>query len=288
MALSQRGSGMRPFIGGLLLGLSMFTQTASPQDRYPTRPIEIVVPYGPGGGTDLMARALAKYATEQFKIQVNVLNRPGASGLIGIREALAAKPDGYTLLADTHGASEMVGAFNEPADVPFDWRKRTWIAMVDKDPVLFLVKDDSPFKSLKDVVDYVLKNPSSLRWGSSGRGSVAVPAIQQLFKTVGVPDGAAMSQVLFKSGGEVIVALAGGHIDFSAQQLAESYSMLESKKVRALAVINDARFTQFPDVRPCAKLAIRKLKLLDGTGFRGHLTCLNTLSKYGPTLLIAV
>src|SRR5262245_58895377 len=125
--------------------------TAWAQPAYPTKPVEIIVPWGPGGATDLCTRVIAKYATQKFGIPVNVVNKPGGGGLIAINEVLtSAKPDGYTLLAETHGGSSMVGAFNEPKDVPFDWRKRTWIAMVDKDVVLYLVNADSPWKTLKD------------------------------------------------------------------------------------------------------------------------------------------
>lgn len=222
---------------------------ARAQAAYPSKPIDIIVPWGPGGGTDLCMRAVAKYTSQKYGIPVNVINKPGGGGLVAIREVLTgAKPDGYTLLAETHGGSSMVGAFNDPADVPFDWRNRTWMTMVDKDVVLFLVKEDSPWKSLKDVADAAKANPAKFRWASTGRGGIAIPAMQQFFSAAGVPDGSAVSQVMFKSGSEGPVALAGGHVDFSAQQIAEALGLIQGKKVRPIAVIADKRLELFPDV----------------------------------------
>ena len=147
----------------LLLAVAGFGVWAQP--AYPTKPIDIVVPYATGGSTDICARLIAKYVSQKKGVAVSVVNKPGGGGLVGIREVLTSRPDGYTLLADTHGASSMVGAFNEPADVPFDWRNRTWIAVVDKDVLLYLVKEDSSWKTLKDVGAYAKQNPGQVPLG---------------------------------------------------------------------------------------------------------------------------
>ena len=239
---------------------------ANAQSAYPTKPIDIVVPYATGGSTDICARIIAKYISQKKNVVINVVNKPGGGGLVGIREVLTARPDGYTLLADTHGASSMVGAFNEPADVPFDWQNRTWIAIVDKDVVMYLVKDDSSWKTLKDVGAYAKQNPGKFRWASTGRGGIGIPAMQQFFAANGVPETVVQTQVMFKSGGEGPVALAGGHVDFAAQQIAESMAMLQAKKVRPIAVVSDKRLAQYPDVPTAAE---QGFTTFDITGWHG-------------------
>jgi len=251
----------------LLLCLASLPVTTLAQASYPSRPIDLVVPYATGGATDTLARLLAKYLSERKGITVNVVNKPGGGGIVGVREVLMSKPDGYTMLADTHGASTMIGAFNDPADVPFDWRNRTWIGMMDKDVVLFIVKEDSPWKSLKDVAEYAKQNPGKFRWGTTGRGGIAIPAMQQFFTASGIPlQSVAGTQVLFKSGGEGPVALAGGHIDFGAQQIPEALSLIQAKKVRALAVIADSRLPLFPDVPTVAEAGYPGI---DAVGWHG-------------------
>jgi tripartite-type tricarboxylate transporter receptor subunit TctC len=242
---------------------------ASAQPAYPTKPIDIVVPYATGGSTDICARIIAKYVSQKKGVVINVVNKPGGGGLVGIREVLTSRPDGYTLMADTHGASSMVGAFNEPADVPFDWRNRTWIAMVDKDVVLYLVKEDSSWKTLKDVGAYAKQNPGKFRWASTGRGGVGIPAMQQFFDANGVPETVVASQVMFKSGGEGPVALAGGHVDFAAQQIAESLAMVQAKKIRAIAVVADKRLSQFPDVPTAAEQGYATFDVVGWHGLSG-------------------
>lgn len=252
-------------IAGAILVSSLSSTTIA--QSYPARPIDLVVPYATGGATDILARILAKYLSEKKGIAVNVVNKPGGGGIVGVRDVLTSKPDGYTMLADTHGASTMIGAFNEPADVPFDWRNRTWIGMMDKDVVIFLVKEDSPWKTLKDVSEYAKHNPGKFRWGTTGRGGIAIPAMQQFFTASGIPSNAvAGTQVMFKSGGEGPVALAGGHIDFSAQQIPEALGLIEGKKVRAIAVIADKRLDLFPDVPTVAESGF---PTIDATGWHG-------------------
>jgi tripartite-type tricarboxylate transporter receptor subunit TctC len=237
---------------------------------YPSKPIDIIVPWGPGGGTDLCMRVIAKYATQKFGLPVNVINKPGGGGLVAIREVLtSSSPDGYTLLAETHGASSMVGAFNDPNDVPFDWRNRTWIAMVDKDIVLYLVKADSPWATLKDVAAAAKKDPAKFRWASTGRGGIAVPAMQQFFTAAGVPDGSAVSQVMFKSGTEGPAALAGGHVDFAAQQIPEASGLIAAKKLRAVAVVSDKRLAAFQDVPTVAEAGFPMLDVVGWHGLSG-------------------
>ncbi len=254
----------------LLMGfvLIYFSNQAFGQPAYPTKPVDIIVPWGPGGGTDLCARVIAKYVVQSTGFPMNVVNKPGGGGVVAVREMLMdTKPDGYTMLAETHGGSSMVGAYNEPADIPFDWRKRTWIAMTDKDLVVYTVKHDSPWKTIKDVADFAKKNPEKFRWGTTGRGGISIPAMVQFFQANNIPvEKVLPSQVLFKSGADTVVALAGGHIDICAQQVSEVSGLIEGKKVRGLAVVFEKRLPIFPDVPTVAEAGY---PMFDTVGWHG-------------------
>jgi tripartite-type tricarboxylate transporter receptor subunit TctC len=138
--------------------------------------------------------------------------------------------------------------------------------MVDKDVVLYLVNADSPWKTLKDAAEGAQKDPVKFRWASVGRGGVAIPAMHQFFRAAGVPDGAAVSQVIFRSGNEGAAALAGGHVDFASQQVAEASGLIEGKKLRAVAVVSDKRLPSMPDVPTVAEAGY---PMLDVTGWHG-------------------
>jgi tripartite-type tricarboxylate transporter receptor subunit TctC len=258
----------RIFLGIFLVGIvsiALCGQALGGPD-YPTKPIELIVPWGPGGGTDLLARVVWKYFTEKLGVTISVINKPGGSGIPAIHSVMQSRADGYTMLTDTHGASSMVGAFS-PDVLPFDWRKRTWCGRVSKDLVLYQVKMDSPWKTLKDVAEFARKNPEKFRWGTAGRGSAGTPALAQFFRANNLPIEKLMkNQVMFKSGKKVTAGLAGGHIHFCGQQLAESYGLIEGKKNRPIAVIYEKRLKLLPDVPTVAEAGY---PMLDACGWHG-------------------
>src|SRR4030095_4174082 len=122
----------------------------------PTKPIEIIVGYAPGGGADVAARLSAPHASKTWGQPVNVVNMPGASGITGALRALNARPDGYTLLLDPHATSAMLFAVESAVPVKMDGK--TQIALITLDPVIYTVKIDSPWKSLKDVAEAARAN----------------------------------------------------------------------------------------------------------------------------------
>lgn len=246
-----------------------FSQVSA-EEAYPTEPVQIIVPYGAGGGTDIIIRAFANWASERYEVPVNVVNKPGGSGVIGVGEVLTASaPDGYTLLGDTHGASSMIGAFQEPANVPYDWRDRTWLGMIDQDPVIYVVKDDAPWQSLDDLTESLSESPARIRWGTTGRGGIAIPAMVQLFEAAGVDPEEAESQVMFESGAEGPLALAGGHIDVAAQQLGEVLSLIADGRIRPLATTADERLPHLPDVPTTAEAGYPNLDVIGWHGLSG-------------------
>jgi tripartite-type tricarboxylate transporter receptor subunit TctC len=232
-----------------LLSLTLTLSPHSAQSAYPTKPIEMIIGFGPGGAADVTARLVAGYVSTKWGQPVNVINMPGASGIIGTRHVLNAKPDGYTLMMDNHAVSAMLAA--SQIDLPFKWENRTTITRVTVDPVFYTVKQDSPWKDMKEVAEHIRKNPKVVRWGIAGVTAVGAFAMPQFLEINDIPFDS-LNKVVFKSGAEVITALAGGHIDFAAQQYSESSALILGKKIRGLAVVNQERLPGTPDV-PTAK-----------------------------------
>lgn len=234
------------------------------QAPYPSKPIDLIVAYNPGGGADLTGRLLSGYFSKVMGIQLNVINKPGAGGIIGAREVLTARPDGYTLLLEGHATSSMLAAF-QPGELPFDWRKRTWIARMTTDPVIYQVRMDGPWKTLKDVAEFIKKNPKKLRWGATGVSGVGSPAGVQFFRANDISLDM-VNRVMFPGESPVLAALAGGHIDFTGQQYGPSWGLIEGKKNRPIAVIEKRRIPLLPDVPTVAEAGY---PMLDVHGWHG-------------------
>ena len=247
----------------LVLVLTCVGSVAEAQPAYPTRPIEIIVAYNPGGAADVAARLVAAHASKKWGQPVSVVNMPGASGITGALRALNARPDGYTLLLDPHATSAML--FAVESDVPFKMDGKTQIALITLDPVIYTVKIDSPWKTLKDVAEAARANPKTFRYGIAGVSGVASFSVSQFLFGAGVSVNDA-NKVVFTGGAPTMTALAGGHIDFAGQQWSESTGLIQGGKVRALAVVHPTRLPSLPDI-PTAKEA--GFPDLNGVGWQG-------------------
>jgi tripartite-type tricarboxylate transporter receptor subunit TctC len=246
-----------------LLITGLCTAAVPAQTAYPTRPVEIIVGYAPGGGADVAARLIATYASRKWGQAVNVVNMPGASGITGALRALNARPDGYTLLLEPHATASML--FAVESNVPFTMDGKTPIALITLDPVIYTVKDDSPWKSLADVAAAAKANPKAFRYGIAGVSGVAAFSVSQFLFSAGVPL-ADTSKVVFTGGAPALTALAGGHVDFAGQQWSESAGLVHGGKIRGLAVVNPVRLPGLPDI-PTAKEA--GFPDLDVVGWQG-------------------
>ena len=210
---------------------------------YPTKPVEMVVPFGPGGGTDLTARAIADVCTKYLGQPLVVINKPGASGIIGSQYALNSKPDGYTML--------MVGG-SHTVSVPH-FRSMTFNPITDFDPVIrftvqrigFYVKSDSKWKTMKDFLQDVKENPEKYTYGSSGVGTIHHAAVLVTEQRTGIR----MTHVPSKSGGaESLAALAGGHLDMAIASPNEADALVQGGRIRCLAITAQERSPAAPGV----------------------------------------
>jgi tripartite-type tricarboxylate transporter receptor subunit TctC len=233
---------------------------------YPTRAVDMVVAFAPGGGADVTARLVATYVSKKWGQPINVVNRAGGGGIVGTHEVLTARPDGYTLMMDNHAVNAMLGA--SQTDLPFKWDERTPIARVTFDPVFYVVKDDARWRSLKEVVAHIKANPKTFRWGTAHAGGISTFAITQFFAAAGV-DIAQTNRVVFPGGAPTLTALAGGHVDFAGQQWSEVLGLIAGKKIRALAVVLPERVKDFPDVPTAREAGFPELDVVGWQGVAG-------------------
>jgi tripartite-type tricarboxylate transporter receptor subunit TctC len=250
----------------VLLALVVSAACADAQPAYPTRPVEILVAYAPGGGADVAARLVAGYASKKWGQPVNVVNLPGAGGITGTLRALNARPDGYTLLLEPHATTSML--FAVESDVPFTMDGKTPIALITLDPVIYTVTADSPWKSLKDVAAAAKANPKSFRYGIAGVSGVASFSVSQFLFAAGVPI-AETNRVTFTGGAPTVTALAGGHIDFAGQQWSESAGLIQGNKIRGLAVVHPTRLPGLPDIPTAKEAGFPDLDIVGWQGIAG-------------------
>lgn len=215
--------------------LASFAQT-----DYPNKPITIIVPYGPAGTTDVMARAIANSLSRQLKQTVVIENKPGVAGAMGVIQMKSSAPDGYTL------TMAPMGIFREPhlREVSYDPIKDlTYIATVLSYDFAVTVKADSPFKNIQDLVDYGRKNPGELDYSSSGRYTGNHVVLAALGKNQKVD----LTHIPYKGDAEATNALLGGHV--KAGVITNSIlPHLKAGTVRVLATADTAPNPYFTDV----------------------------------------
>ncbi|WP_037313500.1 tripartite tricarboxylate transporter substrate binding protein [Ruegeria halocynthiae] len=224
------------------------TATASFAAEWPKRPINLVVPYKAGGGTDAYARAISAAAEGILDVPVVVVNKPGSGGLNGANSVVGARPDGYTMMM-TSGGSFLLSTMTRDTDIDA-LDSFEFVAQVGQLQTSLMVPKDSPFQSVQDVIDAAKADPGSLRWAHSGRGG---------FHHVGgmgflANNGIEAQDVPFKGGGPTRAALIGEQADFGflgVQQLAGFEDQL-----RALAVNSQERDGIMTEVPAFGELGI--------------------------------
>lgn len=205
---------------------------------YPTRPIELVVPYPAGGGTDVLGRAFAQAAVKHLPQMVVVMNKPGASGAIGWGDILNGKPDGYkVVLLATDLMTQPNMGFTKITYEDF-----TPIARLNYDPAAITVRADAPWNTVEEFIAAAKKGDFKI--GNGGNGStwhLAAAAIED--KT-----GAKFNHIPFAGANPAILSLLGGHLDAITVSAAETYTYVSSGKLKTLAVMSDQRIKGFEQV----------------------------------------
>lgn len=239
----------RSLISATLAGIAVIaTATTSFANDWPKRPINLVVPYKAGGGTDAYARAISAAASGVLDVPVVVVNKPGSGGLNGANSVLGARPDGYTMMM-TSGGSFLLSTMTRETDINA-LESFEFVAQVGQLRTSLMVPKDSPFNSVQDLIDAAKAAPGSLRWAHSGRGG---------FHHVGglgflAENDLDAQDVPFKGGGPTRAALIGSQADFGflgVQQLAGFEDNL-----RALAVNSAERDSIMTEVASFGELGI--------------------------------
>ncbi|NDY83828.1 tripartite tricarboxylate transporter substrate binding protein [Orrella sp. NBD-18] len=214
---------------------------------YPNKQIRMVVPYPPGGPTDLTARVVAAEMSNALGQSIVVDNRPGASGMIGAEMVARAEPDGYTFLANA--SLHVINSYIYP-DMRFDALKDfepiTQLAAV---PLVLVVPVSSPIKTVKDLVEFGKKNPGKLNFGSAGNAS-AQQLAGESFKSVA---GIEMQHVPYKGSAPALADLVGGQIQLMFDSMPSAMPFIKSGKLRPIAVTTVKRAQALPDLPTLAE-----------------------------------
>jgi tripartite-type tricarboxylate transporter receptor subunit TctC len=217
--------------------------------QFPTRTIKLIVPYPPGGATDVIGRVIAQRLSTALGQQVIVDNRGGAGGNIGAEAVAKEKPDGYTLLMGAL-TSHSIMATLEKDTIRYDLSKDLVpVAVVGLVPLVWVVTPTLPVKTLKELVDYAKANPGKLTYASSGAGAPQ-RMCAELFR---LKIGADMIHVPYKGSGPAMTDLVGGQVLTMCETVPASLQLIKGGKLRALAVTTPQRISQLPDVPTAAE-----------------------------------
>ena len=220
---------------------------ASGEEAYPARPVHVLVPYPPGGAVDIVARTMGDELAKRWGQPVVIENRPGAGGTIASAVAAKAAPDGYTLILVAAGHA--IVSYLYP-DLPYDpLRDFTPISLVGSSPNMLLVRADSPFRSVADVIAAARAKPGALSYGHPGNGTSPHLA-GELLKHMAKID---ITGVPYRGGAPSLNDLLGGHIPLSINNIPESIGQVRAGAVRPLGVTTAARSPVLPDVPPIAE-----------------------------------
>ena len=238
--------------GALILGFSAAVHAA-----YPDRPIKLIVPYPPGGATDVIGRILAKNLGESLGQQVLVENRGGAGGNIGAEAVAKANPDGYTLLMGAV-TSHSTMATLEKGKLRYDLLKDfTPVMIVGSVPLVVVVNPNVPVRTLKGLVDYAKVNPDKLNYASSGAGAPQRMGAEIFQKEAGIK----ITHVPYKGSGPAMTDLVAGQVNMMVETVPAALPFITAGQLRPLAVTTAKRISMLPDVPTTAESGMPALEV---------------------------
>ncbi len=222
------------------------------QSTWPTKPVRFLVPFAPGGTSEIVARSVAAELTRQIGQSVFVENKPGAAGVIAMQEAAKAVPDGHTLILG-HVGTLAVNPYmlsNQPYDVNRDFAPVTLLAKV---PNVFVIHPDVPAKNFKEFVDYAKKHPGQLNYGSAGNASAGHLAMEYLKLVTGM----FITHIPYRGTGPQLTDLLAGRTQASSAGLPALGAHIRSGALRAIAVGTQQRISALPDVPTVAEMGFK-------------------------------
>lgn len=222
-------------------GLTLFPSAVNAQ-TYPSRPVRLIATYPPGGSSDLMARILAQKLSEQWGQPVVVENKPGAAGSMGMEYAARLPPDGYSFVIGNLGPAAVNPLLTK---VPYDMnRDFIPVSLIATGPNILVVKADSPYKSLQDLVSAARAKPGTINYGTSGPGSMSHLATEMLKREGRMQ----IEHIPYKGGVLAVQDLLGGHVQMVISDSLPVAQYIRSGRLRALALTSATRSSLWPDI----------------------------------------
>jgi len=214
--------------------------------EYPNRTIRMIIPFAPGGGSDVLGRVLAEKMSGELGVSVIVENKPGASSIIGTEAVAKAAPDGYTILLTNSAITSNPTFFK----LPFDTQNLVAITKVANAPQLLVANPNAPFKNLKELIAYAKENPGKVTIGTAGAGQISHLAAEMLEKSSGTE----MIMVHYKGSGGALADLIGGQINMSFGTAPGLMQHIRNGKVIPIAVSSAQRMAALPNTPSVAEL----------------------------------
>ena len=252
-------------IATVLLVSMVFTGCA--QKEYPSRAIEVVCAGGAGSGGDTLLRVICKYLQEELGVPVNVINTTGGSGVPAVQSVLDAQADGYTLMGDQAMSSSFQVALDE---LPYDvFEDRTYICRIASGPQVLCGSPNMGWEDITDVAEWIKANPDEeFIWGGISKSSAANFAVLEFMLESGI-DVSKTKELRYGGGGDILAAIAGGHILLGSCAASGVPSFAQDGQVKPLVVCGSSRLDILPDVPCAAELGFETLNADFWIGFSG-------------------
>jgi tripartite-type tricarboxylate transporter receptor subunit TctC len=235
------------------LCLAVGTFPAAAQEKYPTKPIKIIVPYAPGGATDIVARIIGEQVRQSLGQPFVVENKPGAFGIIATEEMAHARPDGYTMMIGNVTTNAITPVlFAGKYKINYDKEVVPVMRLVDIPEFLLVTTKDFSVKGVPELIDYAKKNPGKLRYGTVGAGSYPHYDMALFAHRAGDLNMIAIHNKAGASG--IINDMVTGDTQASFLNVASSAAMIKAGTLRPLALVNHARLPEYPDVPTMAEV----------------------------------
>ncbi len=235
--------------------------SAQAQAAYPSKPIRLIVPFPPGGGTDMIARTVAQKLTDMNKWTVVIDNRPGAGGNLGVDAAAKAQPDGYTLVMGQTSNLAINPALY--AKLPYNPLKDlTPVALVSSSPIVMVTSATSPYKTIADVVAAAKTKPDGITLGYSGNGTVAHLAGELAQDAAGIK----LRHVPYKGAAQALTDVVSGNIDLYMSAIPTLIGQVRNGKMHAVAVTSKKRSTQLPQTATLAESGYKDFEAITWFG----------------------
>jgi tripartite-type tricarboxylate transporter receptor subunit TctC len=231
------------FLGLALMALLFVSPASSRAETWPSRPVTIIVPFGAGTTSDVIARAFSQSLSESLGQPVIVENKGGAGGNIAAAFVAHANPDGYTLLLATTGPAATNKLMYK--DMDFDpERDFAPVVLVGKSPIMIAARLDAPFSTLKEFLDYARANPDKITAGYAGNGTLGHITGELLQRSASIK----FSHTQYRGTGDILVDLLAGRIDIAIDSMAAYVPAIEAGKIKAIAIAGQSRWSKLPDV----------------------------------------